>query len=243
MSTVREDRQLTFFEHLDELRGRIVKSLLVLSVTTVFSYQYIKSILPFLIKPIGKVVFTSPAEAFIAYFMLALFGGVFLSMPFLLYQTWKFFSAALSEGEKKYVVIFVPLTFIFFFVGCVFGYFVLLPMMLKFFLSFESPYLIPMINISKYISFVISVIFSAGISFELPLVIIFLTRIGIVTPNFLVQKRRHAIVIIFILSAVLTPSPDFFSQFVMAIPLIILYELSIIFSKWTFRTKTQEQKN
>ena len=156
-------------------------------------------------------------------------------MPFVFYQIWQFVSVGLTETERRYIVFFVPLSFIFFILGCVFGYWVMLPMMLKFFLSFSSPLMVPMIAVSKYISFVGMTVLSCGFVFEWPLVIVFLTKIGVATPHFLAEKRKYAIVLAFIASAVLTPSPDCFSQIIMAVPLIILYEISILYSKLTYR--------
>ncbi len=241
----KKDSPLTFWEHLEELRGRIVFSLLALLAAACLFYRYVGDILPLLIKPVGKVVFTSPTEAFMAHFMLALFGGMFFAMPVILYQLWRFVATALNDREKRYVFIFVPGVFAFFSLGCVFGYFVLLPTMLQFLLSFETSLVVPMIGISRYISFVCFVVAGCGIAFELPLVIVFLTQIGIVTPAFLIHKRKHAIVAIFIASAVLTPSPDFFSQLVLAVPLVLLYEISIIFSKmisWANARKVVDQR-
>ena len=230
-----KDKQLTFFEHLEELRSRIVKSAIIIIAASCLFYGYVDRLIPFLIKPVGHVVFTSPAEAFVAQIMLAFFGGIFLSMPVVLYQVWQFVSAGLTETERKYIVIFIPLAYAFFTLGCAFAYFAVLPAMLKFFLSFSTPYVMPMITVSQYISFVGTVVLSFGFIFELPLAIVLLTKIGIATPQFLVEKRRHAIVLIFIVSAVLTPSPDWVSQLIMAIPLTVLYEISIIFSKLTYR--------
>ena len=227
----RKDRQLTFLGHLEELRGRIIKSAIFLAACCVLAYGYVDQVMFFLIKPIGKVIFTSPGEAFSAYLTLALFGGIFLAMPVILYQTWQFVSAGLTTIEQKYIFALIPFSIVLFFAGSAFGYFIMLPLMMKFFLSFSTSFLVPMVTISKYISFIGTIVLSCGLIFELPLAIIFLTKVGIITPDFLIEKRKYAVVGVFIVSAVLTPSPDCISQVLMAIPLLFLYEISVILAK------------
>ena len=232
---IKKDKPLNFFEHLDELRGRLIKCVVVFIAASCVVYGCAGDILYFLIEPVGRVVFTSPAEAFVSYMMLSLFGGLFLSIPYILYHIWQFVSVGLTQPERHFVIIFMPLSLIFFICGCAFAYFVMLPVMMKFFLSFASSTMVPMISVGKYISFVGNTILSFGIVFELPLVIAFLAKIGIATPAFLIEKRKLAVVLIFVVSALLTPSPDCVSQILMAIPLLILYELSIIFCRFTYK--------
>jgi len=174
-------------------------------------------------------------EAFTTKLMLAFWGGALLSMPFVLYQIWQFVVVGLKEKEKRYLILFIPLSILLFIFGCAFAYGVLLPAMLKFFLSFSTPQLRPMITVSQYISFLGTIVLSCGLIFELPLVVVFLTKIGVATPPFLIEKRRQAIIWILIISALLTPSPDCVSQILLAVPLVVLYEISILFSKLTFR--------
>ena len=233
------EKYLTFFEHLEELRARIIRLLIILAAFSCLLFNYTGPLLEMLIRPVGRVVFSAPTEAFSVRFVLALALGLVAAMPFLLYEIWQFASQALMPAEKRATLLFVPLAFLFFICGCAFAYFVMLPMMLGFFLSFSTSYMAPMIIVGKYISFIVTIILSTGLMFELPLAIAFLTRIGIATPAFLKDKRRHAIVWIFIVSAVLTPSPDIVSQVLMAGPLIMLYELSILFSRFVFRRLEQ----
>lgn len=234
MNTPKKD--LSFLGHLEELRVRIIKSLLALTLTSFFSYAFAGQFLKFLIKPVGHLVFTSPAEAFLATISITLWGGVMLASPFILYQFWAFVSEALTDWEKKYVRIFGPLSLILFLAGVIFGYCVIVPISLNFFLSFSTAWLVPMIRVSEYISFLGSFVLAFGVVFELPLILVFLAKIGIASPEFLRQKRRYAIVFIFILSAILTP-PDCASQFLMAVPLLVLYELGILLSKITYRPR------
>ena len=233
--TPRPLKNLPFLEHLEELRGRIIQSVIAVVVASCFFYQYVDDIIPQLVRPVGRLVFTAPAEALAASLTLTFLGGFFIASPFVIFHIWQFVGHALTEGERRYIAFYGPCSLALFLLGGAFGYIFILPVTFKFFLGFSSRNLVPMITIKQYISFVGSLCVSFGIIFELPLVLMFLTRIGIVTPAFLSQKRRHAIVLIFIISAILTPSPDYVSQILMAIPMLGLYELGFVFSRLTYR--------
>ena len=227
---------MPFFDHLDELRNRVIKSILAMIAGSCIFYTCIDQILSFIIKPVGKLIFTSPADAFLARLNLTIFGGTFLALPVILYQIWKFIACGLKEHEKKYISRLIPFSLCLFVMGGLFAYFIAIPISMRFFLGFSSNLIVPMITINNYISYVGSLLLAFGIIFEFPLILMFLAKIGIATPTFLIQKRRYAIVIIFIISAILTP-PDVFSQLIMAIPLIILYEIGILACKITYREK------
>lgn len=224
------DENLTLLQHLHELRSKLIRSVIFIIAASCLSYGFVGTILPYLVKPVGRLVFIAPQEAFISNIKIAVFSGILLSSPFVLWEIWLFIRSALKEKEKKYILIFGPLSFIFFILGAAFGYFVIVPIGIKFLLNFATEVVRPMITISRYISFVGLLTFAFGIIFELPLVTLFLTKLGIVTPKVLSSKRKEAIVGIFILAAVLTP-PDMITQILMALPLICLYEIGIIFSK------------
>lgn len=228
------DNKVSFVEHLSELRNRIIKSIIFIFICSVFIYNYIDILLAILVKPVGKLVFIAPREAFITNIKIAFFAGLFLSSPFVLYQVWRFISVALKRNEKKYALIFGLLSFVLFILGCIFGYFIIVPIGINFLLGFSSDFVTPMITISRYVSFVGTLTFAFSLVFQLPLIILFLTKIGIVTPKFLSARRKEMLVFIFILAAVLTP-PDVITQALMALPLIVLYELGIIFSKIAYR--------
>lgn len=227
-------RKLTLVEHLGELRNRVIKSIISIIVATCLCYGFVDTILPSLIKPVGKLVFIAPQEAFIARIKIAFFVGLFLSSPLILYQIWRFVSSGLKLGERKYTLIFGPLSLVFFFLGAFFGYFIIVPIGIRFLLGFATDLITPMITISRYISFVGILTLSFGIIFELPLISLFLTKIGMVTPEFLSNKRKHTVVFVFIVAAVLTP-PDIITQCLMALPLLVLYEIGIIFSKFVYK--------
>ena len=229
-----DEIKATLVEHLDELRSRIIKSAVSIIIGSCFIYNFVDRILKHLSQPVGKLVFIAPQEAFVTNIKISLFGGLFLSAPVLIYQVWKFVSSGLKKNERKYVLLFGPLSFLFFVTGVSFGYFVIAPMGIKFLLGFAADFVVPMITISNYISFVGTLVFAFGVVFQLPLVMLFLTKIGVTTPRFLSDKRKHAIVFIFIAAATLTP-PDIVTQCLMAVPLLVLYEIGIMLSKLTHR--------
>lgn len=228
------DKKLTLIKHLEELRNRVIKSVVSVIIASCLLYSFVNIILPNLVKPVGKLVFIAPQEAFIARIKIAFFGGLFLSSPFILYQIWRFVSLALKPNERKYILIFGPLSLIFFFMGAFFGYFIIVPIGMRFLLGFATDFITPMITISRYISFVGILTLSFGVIFELPLISLFLTKIGLVTPEFLSGKRKHAVVLVFIVAAILTP-PDIITQGLMALPLLVLYEIGIVFSKFAYK--------
>lgn len=229
-----EDEKLTLVEHLEELRTRLIKSVVVIIIATFGAYAFVNSILLALVKPVGKLVFIAPQEAFIANIKIAFFGGLFLSSPVILYQVWRFISAGLSKKENRYILLFGPLSFIFFVLGTTFSFFIIVPIGIKFLLGFATDFLTPTISISNYISFVGTLTFTFGLVFELPIASLFLTKLGIITPQFLSGKRKQAIVIVFVAAALLTP-PDAITQCLMAIPLLVLYEIGVIFSKLAYK--------
>ncbi|MFC1666486.1 twin-arginine translocase subunit TatC [Candidatus Omnitrophota bacterium] len=228
------DTRITLVEHLEELRTRILKSLVFIVVVSCVLYGNIDALLFMLVRPVKRLIFIAPTEAFIVNIKIAFLGGLYLSSPYILYHIWEFISVGLEKKERKYVVVFALLSFLLFVGGSIFGYFVILPIAMDFLLGFATDVISPMISVNKYISFVGTLTFAFSIVFQLPLIMLFLTKIGIVTPVFLVKKRKHAIVGMFILSAILTP-PDVITQCLMAGPLLVLYEIGIIFSKVVYR--------
>lgn len=225
-----------FWDHVEELRSRFLKCLAAVFVATLVFYQFVDPVLRLVIKPVGHLVFTAPADAFVARLLLAVLGGVVVAMPVVLYQIWVFVALGLKEQERKFVRLYGPLSFLFFALGVLFAYYVALPISLKFLLGFSSEWMVPMITVKSYVGFFTSLVLACGIVFELPIVLIFLTAIGIATPEFLIQKRRHAIVIILIISAVITP-PDVITLLIMTLPLVVLYEAGVVASKITYRNK------
>lgn len=188
-----------------------------------------------------SLVFISPQEPFVITLKIALFGGIIIALPMIIYQAWQFVSLALKEKEKRYLLFYGPFSLLLFLSGASFAYFVAIPVGLRFLLSFGGSSLEPMISISKYLSFITVTILTFGIVFELPLVSLFLVRIGIISPQFLAKNRKVAIIAIFVLAAILTPSIDAFTQILLAVPLVILYEVSIWLAKWSLFREAKEK--
>jgi sec-independent protein translocase protein TatC len=220
----------TFWEHLEELRIRILRSFAAVLIFSFIFYNFSPRLVDFLIKPIGKAVFTSPAEALLVHIAVAFWAGVFVSVPLIAFELWRFVESGFERHEKSHAIKFGILAFLLFLTGIIFGYFVFLPVVLNIFLSFARPNLVPMISVKNYIDFVISTVLGCGFVFETPLLALFLAKAGLIDAQFLIRYRRAAILIIFIVAAILTP-PDVVSQFCMAVPLLVFYELSIILVK------------
>lgn len=218
---------MTFLDHLEELRKRIFIAIIAIFTGAIIAYFFSQYIVDFLTRPVEKLVFLSPAEAFMTRVKVALIVGVIVTAPIIFYQFWRFIKPGLLNKEVKYITLAVIFSSLFFFSGLVFAYFVLLPIGIKFFLSFETPKIQAMLSFERYMGFAAKILFGSGLVFQLPVAIFFLTKIGIISPNLLKKNRRVAIVLIFIIAAVVTP-PDLFSQILMAVPLLILYEISIL---------------
>ncbi len=227
----------SFFKHIEELRSRLIKSAGAFVLAFCLCYNFIGKLIPVLIAPAGHLVFTAPGEAFSAYMMLGAVMALIIASPYIVYQIWAFVGGALKPSEKKFVLIFAPLSFLFFLSGGAFAYFVAVPMAYKFLMSFSSVYLIPMVTVKNYLGFLGHMVIAFGAVFELPLILGFLAKIGIASPEYLRQKRRHAVIIILIVAALLAP-PDIMSMLVLAVPLMILYEVGIIFVKFFYKHKT-----
>ena len=237
-----QDRKMSLIEHLEELRRRLIICLLTILACSIFSYFYSDKILAILKRPFPhSLVFIAPQEPFVVTFKIALFGGIIFALPMIIYQAWQFVSLGLKEKEKRYLLLYGPFSLLLFLSGASFAYFVAIPVGLRFLLGFGGSSLEPMITISKYLSFITMMILAFGIVFELPLVSLFMTMIGIVSPQFLAKKRKVAIIAIFILAALLTPSIDAFTQILLAVPLLILYELSIWLAKMVVVERGEEK--
>lgn len=220
-------REMTLVGHLGELRRRIVISVMAIVVGTIVAYGYVDELMKFVTAPAGKLYFMSPAEGFFAYLKLAVFAGLMLALPVVLWQVWAFVAPALTSGEKKWAIIMVPGSVLLFFSGVAFAYLLVWPAAVKFFLGFGSETLQPMLSLGQYLSFLLSFILPFGIIFNLPLALLVLARMGIISSAFLAKQRKVMIVVAFIVGGIITPTPDIFSQTMMAVPILVLYEASI----------------
>jgi sec-independent protein translocase protein TatC len=231
----KQESEMGFMDHFTELRKRLVWSvigLVVASGVSAFFYQELvdsfllvpaKSVGMELqnLKPFGQVFLT---------FKIVLYSGVTLSLPFILYQVWCFIRPGLYDHERSWAKWIVFYTFICFICGVLFSYYVMIPQMLGFSVDFGTKDIKNVIDINEYWSFIMMLLLSAGIFFELPVVAYILSRAGLITPMFLRKYRRHSIVVILIVAAIVTPTPDPFNQMVVALPIYILFEISILIS-------------
>lgn len=226
--------EMSFFEHLAELRKRIFYSFIALILAFGVSWNFSRDIYNFLSKPVlkylpqgEKLAFTSIVDPFLMYLKISFLAGIFIASPFIFFQLWLFISPGLYPHEKRYVIPFVFFTSLFFISGGAFGYYFLFPVACKFFLSLGSDFR-PVITISQYFDLIIKVLIGSGIVFEIPTVTFLLARLGLITPKFLIKNLGIAILVIFIVAAVITPTGDAITQTIMAIPMLALYLLSIV---------------
>lgn len=227
------EAKMTIIEHLEELRGRLIKSVIALVITTLFSLIFTQRILQILIAPAGgiKPIFLRPTEMFITYMKVALLSGAALAMPVIVYQFIRFVLPALKPGEKRYLIIIIPGATLSFLLGLAFAYFAMLPFALRYLLTFGGDLVEAKWAIAEYISFVTTLLFWVGVVFETPLLIFFLAKIGVITPQMLSRYRKYAILAIAVIAAVITPTPDPFNMMVVMVPLLILYEVGVLLAK------------
>ena len=247
-----EENESGFVSHLTELRKRLINSFIFLIIFFIGCYFFAEHLYGFLVEPYAKAVkndglerrliFTALQETFLTYLKVSFFTAFFVTCPYILMQIWKFIAPGLYKHEKIAILPYLILTPILFFIGGMLVYYLIMPLAIKFFLSFESTGLstnLPIqleAKVNEYLSLIMKLIFAFGISFQLPVVLSLLARVGLIDSEFFKQRRKYVVVIIFAAAALLTP-PDPITQIGLAIPLLILYELSI------FSVKFIEKKN
>ena len=230
--------------HLEELKTRLIRVLIVLGIGFGVCYLFKDWSFRVITKPLvdvmpahSSMIFTGLPEAFFIHMKIAFFAALFLTAPYTLFEVWRFVSPGLYKNEKKYIFPFVFFSTVLFAGGVLFGYFIALPPAFEFFVSFSTDFLKPMISFREYLSLTLKFLLAFGLCFEMPVFMFFLAKLGIVTSKMLAKQRRYAILIIFIVAAILTPSPDALSQILMAIPLMLLYEVSIVVAKFAKKSK------
>jgi len=245
----------SFASHFIELRSRLIKSIVFILIVFVISYTFADHIYSFLVKPYAeavkddpisrRLIFTALHETFITYLKVAFFAAIFLGCPVLLMQIYKFIAPGLYKNEKKALLPYLISTPILFLLGGILVYYLVMPLAIKFFLSFESmgsSTSLPIqleAKVNEYLSLIMRLIFAFGVSFQLPILLNLLARVGVVNSQYLKRTRRYVIVIIFSVAAILTP-PDPITQVGLAIPLLMLYELSIITVRFTEKKNKKE---
>jgi sec-independent protein translocase protein TatC len=241
------DRKLPFLGHLEELRSRLVASAIAVGIGFALCYAFSERLFLILASPLTSImpegdhlIFTSLPEMFFTYLKISLVSGLLVASPVVFYEMWMFVAPGLYRNEKRLVIPFVSISTVLFVGGSLFAYFIVFPFGFKFFLGFSSEYVKALPSVKQYFSFSIKLLLAFGLVFELPVVIFFLTKLGLVTPAFLKKNRKYAILLIFIVSAILTP-PDVITQCMMAVPLLTLYELGIMVARFAKPAKPDKE--
>lgn len=226
---------MPFLEHLEDLRGRLLKSLLSVVVLSLVAFYFSDELMTFIVLPVGEIKLhvTEVTGSFYAYLKVSLISGILAASPIVFYQLWSFVAPGLYSHEKASVFPLVLVSTLLFLIGATFCYLVVLPFSLKFLIGFSGDLLSPIITVGSYLSFAGMLMLAFGFGFEMPVVAYFLGKVGIISSRFLSKGRRYAIVLILIISAILTPTPDIATQLMLAGPLYLLYEISIILVKFT----------
>ena len=248
----KKSKETSFVDHLTELRSRLLKSIIYIFIFFVISYTFADTIYSFLVQPYAdavkgdelnrRLIFTALHETFITYLKVAFFAAVFVGSPVLLIQIWKFIAPGLYKNEKKALLPYLVATPTLFLLGGMLVYYLVMPLAIKFFLSFETSAQLNTLpiqleaKVNEYLSLIMRLIFAFGLSFQLPVILSLLARVGFIDSNYLKKRRKYVVVIIFAVAALLTP-PDPITQIGLGIPLLILYELSIISVKYIEKKK------
>jgi sec-independent protein translocase protein TatC len=243
-----EDEKQPFLSHLEELRSRLIKSAIAIGAGFVLCYVFAEELFNILISPLkdklpeGKgLIFTNLPEMFFIYLKTAFIAGILLATPVIFYQMWKFIAPGLYQNEKRYIVPFVLSSTVLFVGGALFGYFVVFPFGFRFFLGYATEYIQALPSVKEYFSLSSKLLLAFGVVFELPVVIFFLSRMGLVTVPFLKKNRKYALLVAFAFGAILTP-PDVVTQCMMAGPLVLLYEIGIIVAAIGSRKREPEDE-
>jgi len=250
-----KNKQTSFVEHLTELRSRLIKSIIYLFIFFVVCYFFAENIYNFLLAPYAdavrddiinrRMIFTALHETFITYLKVAFFAAMFVASPIILTQIWKFVAPGLYKNEKRTLLPYLIATPVLFLVGGMLVYYLIMPLAIKFFLTFETSAEITSLpiqleaKVNEYLSLIMRLIFAFGISFQLPVLLSLLARVGFIDSQYLKKRRKYVIVIIFAVAAILTP-PDPITQIGLGIPLLILYELSILSVKLIEKKKDKD---
>lgn len=236
-----KNQEITFVKHLGELRKRLIFTLLAFTIFLFGSFIYVQDIYEWLIRDLNRnLVILGPSEILWVYFMISGVIAIALTIPIAAYQTWLFVKPALTEKERKVTLAYIPGLFTMFITGLSFGYFVVYPIVLNFLLSLSKGQFETMFTAEKYFKFMINLTLPFGLLFELPLIVMFLTSIGIINPMLLSKARKISYFLLTLVAIFITP-PDIISDILVIVPLFILYEISVILSKIVYRKKNKKQ--
>ncbi len=237
MTNEPREKEMSFLEHLEELRRRLLKSMAAVLICAIGGYYFSEQIIDYFTSPLPQVYFMAPTEAFMVRVKISLIVGAIAALPIILYQAWMFIGPGLLGREISIIVPVVIVSTIIFLLGASFCFFIVIPVAVKFLLGYGTANLQPLISIDNYTGFAGMMILAFGLIFELPVVTFVLGRMGVIGYKTLSRWRRYAVVLILIASAILTPTPDAISQLLLAGPLYILYEISILLVWLTGRKK------
>lgn len=229
------DKDMTLTEHLQELRGCLIKSIAALILGTGCSVYFLQDIMDILTAAAKELYYMRPAEAFMIYMKVALLSGLILSSPFILYELYSLVRPALTLRERHFTLICIPLSLVLFITGMLFSYSFVFPRGLEFFLGFAAGKVNPLISMESYLDFMLMLVVPFGFAFNVPVVLTLLAYLNIVSAKMLMKYQRHVILVAFIIAGVIMPTPDIITQTLLAVPLILLYEVSIVIIKYVLR--------
>jgi sec-independent protein translocase protein TatC len=245
-SKISSDEKQPFLSHLEELRKRLIVSAIGVGCAFFVAYFFKEDLFKLLIIPLkdvmpqgDRLIFTNLPEMFITYLKVSLIAGILVSTPLIFYELWMFIAPGLYQHEQRFVIPFVICSSFLFTAGALFGYFIVFPFGFKFLMGYTNEYVKALPSVREYFSFSTKLLFAFGLVFEMPVVVFFLAKMGLVTPQAMRRKRKYAILMAFVVGAVLTP-PDVLTQVMMALPLLVLYEVSIFVSKFAAKKKKEK---
>ncbi|EFR41847.1 twin arginine-targeting protein translocase TatC [Selenomonas sp. oral taxon 137 str. F0430] len=230
-----DEGSMSLIAHLTELRSRLIKCLLAVAVGSGVGYYFIEDIMHYLTRPVGKLYYMQPAEAFFTYIKIAVVVGFLLALPVIFYHVWRFFLPALTRAERIVLGIVVPVSVVLFFLGLAFSFFLVFPAAILFFKGFGSAELEALFSVNRYFEFVIMFVLPFGFVFELPLIITILGKMGFISSKFLRKYARIVIFLSFVVAAVISPTPDVFTQSMIAVPMIALYGVGYLIVRYILR--------
>lgn len=237
-----EDKELQLVDHLEELRKRIIISALAFVAFFIVGFIYVVDIYNWFVRDLDvKLIVLGPSDIIWVYFMLATVIAIAGTIPVLATQIWLFVKPALKPLERKITLSYIPALFILFVIGLAFGYFIIFPMVLKFLVNMGADMFVTNFTADRYFRFIMNMSLPFGVLFELPAVVMFLTSLGIINPFVLAKIRKYAYFVLILIAIVITP-PDFMSDFVVTLPLLLLYEISINLSKFVYRKKLKKEQ-
>lgn len=229
------DKDLTLTEHLADLRSCLLKSIAALVVGTGISVYLLQDIMAVLTSAAKELYYMRPAEAFMIYMKVALLSGLVLASPFILYELYAFVRPALTKRERRFTLICIPLALVLFIAGLLFSYSIVFPRGLEFFLGFAAGKVNPLISMESYLDFLLMLVVPFGFAFNVPVILTLLAYLGIISSKMLMKFQRHVILAAFIIAGVITPTPDIITQTLLAVPLILLYEVSIVLIRFVLQ--------